>query len=120
MNSIVHTKINPVPFEINGATYPLVFDMNVVAEIEEQYGSLDAWSEAIQSKAVGTIRDTLSILVCNAAEDSKGKLKPYSPRELGKMLSLGDMSALGELIMEVFSAAMPNAEGDGSKNAVAE
>jgi len=35
---------------VNGADYPIEFSLNVMALVQEKYGSLDNWSEIIDSK----------------------------------------------------------------------
>ena len=37
--------------------YPIVFNLNVMEEIQEQYGSLDAWGEKTQGKGEPNIKD---------------------------------------------------------------
>lgn len=38
-------------------TYPIVFNLNVMEEIQEKYGSLDAWGEATQGEGEVKIKD---------------------------------------------------------------
>lgn len=38
-------------------TYPIVFNLNVMEEIQEQYGSLDAWGEKTQGEGEPKIKD---------------------------------------------------------------
>ena len=35
---------------VNGVDYPIEFSLNVMALVQEKYGSLDKWSEIIDSK----------------------------------------------------------------------
>ena len=37
--------------------YPIVFNLNVMEEIQEQYGSLDAWGEKTQGEKEPKIKD---------------------------------------------------------------
>ena len=37
--------------------YPIVFNLNVMEEIQEQYGSLDAWGEKTQGKGEPNVKD---------------------------------------------------------------
>lgn len=32
-------------FEVNGITYPLVFNLNVMQEIQDEYGTLEKWGD---------------------------------------------------------------------------
>lgn len=38
-------------------TFPIVFNLNVMEEIQEQYGSLDAWGEKTQGNGEPQIKD---------------------------------------------------------------
>lgn len=42
-------------------TAQIVLTANTLAAIEEKYGSLPAWQEAMTSRPYGTVRDTLAI-----------------------------------------------------------
>ena len=38
-------------FVVNGKTYPLVFNVNVMETIQEKYGSIKKWGELTDGKA---------------------------------------------------------------------
>ena len=38
-------------FEVDGVTYPLVFNLNVMELIQQEYGSLDAWGDLTDGEA---------------------------------------------------------------------
>ena len=43
--------------ETESRKYPIVFNLNVMEEIQEQYGSLDAWGEKTQGDGEPNIKD---------------------------------------------------------------
>lgn len=43
--------------ETSKRKYPIVFNLNVMEEIQEQYGSLDAWGEKTQGEKEPKIKD---------------------------------------------------------------
>lgn len=43
-------KIKKGGIEINGTDYPLVFNLNVMEEIQEEYGSVEAWGDLTDAK----------------------------------------------------------------------
>lgn len=38
-------------FEVNGIIYPIVFNLNVMESIQQQYGSLDVWGDLTDGEA---------------------------------------------------------------------
>ena len=38
-------------FEVNGIIYPIVFNLNVMEAIQQQYGSLDSWGDLTDGEA---------------------------------------------------------------------
>ena len=43
--------------EVNGVSYPIVFNLNVMEIIQEKYGSIDAWSDKLTSdQAIADIK----------------------------------------------------------------
>lgn len=37
-----------LPLEVNGKTYTLMFDLNVMQAIQEEYGSIKAWGDKVE------------------------------------------------------------------------
>lgn len=66
----------------NEVQVAIAFDNNVLADIEEQYGSIAGWQTAINTKPFQTVRDTLAIVL---AEDDK--------RSVGARMIQGKMQA---------------------------
>ena len=50
-------KNTVVYIEANGKKYPLAFNLNVMEEIQEHYGSLDAWGKVSQGDGEAKVKD---------------------------------------------------------------
>lgn len=50
-------KTNIVHIETSKGTYPLVFNLNVMEEIQEKYGSLAKWGEMTENVDGASIKD---------------------------------------------------------------
>ena len=123
---IINTKITPVEFTVGEQTYPLVFDMNVVAEIESEYGSLEEWLSKIQESSVKTVVNTLTILINEAVyshnDENSDKWELVDCKKIGRLMNVRDIETVLNVIMETFKAGTPQPEdtAENSKNAAAE
>lgn len=95
-------KNKGIKFKLNEKDYELKFDMNTFCELEEVYGDLNQAFEDLQNRKIKAIRALIYSAV--KAEDESVTLK-----EVGKMLTLGDMESLGTAINEALEVAMPEA-----------
>lgn len=50
-------KNTVVYIEASGKSYPLSFNLNVMEEIQEHYGSLDAWGKVTQGNGEPKVKD---------------------------------------------------------------
>ena len=74
--------------------YPIVFNLNVMEEIQEQYGSLDAWGEATQGEKEPKIKDLKAgfLAMINEAIDieneNNGTSEPFvTDKQLGRIMT---------------------------------
>ena len=82
-------------FEVNGVTYPIVFNLNVMQEIQEEYGTLEKWGDLTDgsdgepnAKAVifgfaSMINEGIDIENENANEDRK----PLTRKQVGRIIT---------------------------------
>lgn len=82
-------RLEEIPFELNGKEYRLRCNMNVLADVQEQYDG--DFISALDDK-----RTTRSVLVFLAAmlndyADEKGWEERYTAKSLGRMLRLNDI-----------------------------
>jgi len=116
-------SINPKieTFELEGKTYCLRCNMNVLAEVQTAYdGDL--------VKALDNVRGIESTLVflCammndwadERAEQGDYSYAKYTPKQLGRILTLSQVGSVGETVFGLVlpAVAKPAAEEDSSKN----
>lgn len=101
-------------YEYNGRIYNLTCNMNVLADVQEEYdGDL---MRALRS--VTSLKSTLRFLAAmlnDAAETQDlrgedGKLLCVTARELGRKLTMTQVTDAAQLITKLIMAAMPDRE----------
>lgn len=113
------------PIEWRGNTYRLEFNLNVMEQIQDEYGSLDAWSDAATGKksADGT-PDIKAVIfgfgaMINEAvdmdnEDNGTQVQPLTSKQVGRLVSsIGFTELIGRMQSTIIDST---ATGD-SKNA---
>lgn len=93
-------KNKGIKFKLGNKEYELKFDMNTFCELEEVYGDINLAFDDLQNMKIKAIRALIYSAI--KAEDESVTLK-----EVGKMLTLGDMEKLGTAINEALNKAMP-------------
>lgn len=113
------------PIEWRGNTYRLEFNLNVMEQIQEEYGSLDAWSDAATGKksADGT-PDIKAVIfgfgaMINEAvdmdnEDNGTQVEPLTPKQVGRLVS---SIGFTDLIERMQSTIVKSTNVGDSKNA---
>lgn len=102
------TEAAHTPFEWNGNTYRLEFNLNVMEEIQEEYGSLDAWSDAAMGKGGDGVPDIKAVIfgfgaMINEAidmdnEDNGTDVKPLTSKQVGRLVSsVGFVELIGRM-----------------------
>ena len=125
-SNIINMKVSPVEFTLANKTYPLIFDMNVVAEIESEYGNLEEWLSKIQESSIKTAISTLAILINEAVyihnDESSDKWELVDCKKIGRLMNMRDIETVLNVIMETFKAGTPQSDDteENSKNAVTE
>ena len=111
------------PFEWNGNTYRLEFNLNVMEEIQEEYGSLDAWSDAAIGNGGDGVPDIKAVIfgfgaMINEAidmdnEDNGTDVKPLTRKQVGRLVS---SVGFAELIARMQDTIVKSTATDDSKN----
>ena len=95
-------RLKKVQYEFGGETVELVCNMNVLADVEEAFGSI--------GKALGpghNLRTSLTFLTAmlNEWEDVNGRPKRYTVESVGRLFPPDRRDDLGEIIMPLAAAS---------------
>ena len=107
-------RLEEVPFELDGKTYKLRCNMNVLADVQEAYNG--DFTEALSGNS--TLRSALCFLAAmlNDYADEQGWQERYTAKQLGRRYKRFDLP-LEEIMGVVIRAVTPeNAEEEPSGN----
>ena len=118
-----NVKEKTVPFEFDGKTFRLKFNLNVIAEIQEKYEDLDSFFEKMSK--VGDMLWLLCLLINQDVKkhnkNSTEKWGYYTAEQIGEAFGMSDIKTLSSLIADVIMNAMPSKDTEeDEKNATAE
>lgn len=107
--------------EYKGKEYKLVFDLNVMQAIQEEYGSLDKWAELTEGKdgepnakaVIFGFTQMLNEGIDIANEENGTKELPLTLKQVGRMLTAIGMDSAAQTMQE---AVVDSTKGDDSKN----
>jgi hypothetical protein len=109
-----------VYIETEKKKYPLVFNLNVMEEIQEQYGSLEKWGEITQGDGEPKIKDLKAgiIAMINEAIDIENENNgtyetPLTEKQLGRIMSEVGIQEIVMKIQEITIASTKNGEDNG-------
>ena len=83
-------------FEYKGKTYKLVFNLNVMEQIQDEYGSIDAWGKLTEGDENGepnvkAVKFGFTAMINEAIdmenEETGANIKPVTKSFVGRMLS---------------------------------
>lgn len=109
--------------EYKGKVYKLIFNLNVMEQIQEEFGSLDAWGEltdgskgevnvkAIKFGFMSMINEGIDILNEERGAEIE---KPFTLKQIGRMLTEIGVAQVTEKINETVIASTES--GDDRKN----
>ena len=102
---------------------PLVFNLNVIEEIQEKYGTLEKWGEVTAGGGEPKVKDLKAgiMTMINEAidienEENSTDEKPLSEKQVGRILSEVGLQKVIEKIQEITVASTPTGENE-EKNA---
>ena len=94
-------------FEYKGKTYRLVFNLNAMEQIQEEYGSLGAWGDtaaegegnikAIKFGFAAMINEGIAI----ENEENGTDLPPFTLPQIGRMLSDIGIEKVAEMLHQI-------------------
>ena len=93
--------------EVNGVSYPIVFNLNVMEIIQEKYGSIDAWSDKLTSdQAIADIKWSFTEMINEGIDienETKDEKRAFvTPKQVGRIISaLGTKGAIGSLFSTI-------------------
>ena len=102
-------RLESLPFEVNGKTYQLRCNMNVLADVQELYEG--DFVNALDGKA--TMKSALTFLAAmlNDYADEKGWEERFTARSLGRMFKLNDLP-IEKIMALVVRSITPDAAPD--------
>ena len=113
-------KNTVVYIETEKRNYPLVFNLNVMEEIQERYGSIEKWGELTQGNGEPKIKDlkTGIMLMLNEAIDmeneNNGTNEPMlDEKQVGRLMSNVGMEVIVKKIREITVASTKIEENTG-------
>lgn len=103
MSNLSDVKHRKVFIDLNGEKKEVKYTLNSFAELEEAYGSVDAAMEALSGQSIKAIRKILWAGLIHADER-------LTEKQVGAMITLGDIPDITEALGGAFNASMPSAE----------
>ena len=104
--------------ETEKRTYPFVFNLNVMEEIQEQYGSLDAWGEKTQGEGEPNVKDLKNGVMAMINEgidienEKNGTNEPFvNAKQVGRIISEVGMQRI-LIAIQNLTVASTKTEGD--------
>lgn len=115
-------KSTVVYIETEKKKYPLVFNLNVMEEIQEQYGSLEKWGELAKDSGEPKIKEVKTgvMFMLNEAIDieneNNGTNEPMlTEKQVGRIISEVGFAGIIEKIKEI-TIASTKSEDNTEKN----
>ena len=113
-------KNKVVYIETNNRAIPLVFNLNVMEEIQEQYGSIEKWGEITQGDGEPKIKDlrTGIMAMINEAIDIENEEKgtsatPFTEKQIGRIMTEVGIQEIVKKIQEITVASTKSGEEEG-------
>lgn len=105
--------------------YPIVFNLNVLEEIQEQYGSLSGWADMVETKdtdnipKIGDLKKGILSMINEAIditnESSETKQEFVTLKQLGRIITSAGLENVLKAIKDLSISSTEN-EQDDSKN----
>lgn len=112
-------KNTVVYIETEKRKYPLVFNLNVMEEIQEQYGSLDEWGKITQGNGEPQVKDLKNgiMAMINEAVDIENEVNGtnepmLTAKQVGRLMTEVGIDVIVKKIQEI-TIASTKSEDDG-------
>ena len=97
------------PIELNGKQYYLLFDLNVLDEVQDKFGGYDKLNEVFKQDNPRMMKDLKWLLTMLINEGMEDEEKELTEKQVGKMIHMGNFAMIQEAILKSFSVG---ASGD--------
>ena len=96
--------------------YPVIFNINVMQSIQEEYGTVEVWADKVECEGafpdlkalIFTFREMINEAI-DIENDEKGTNVPFvTDKQVGRMVS--DIGALAELLKDITTQSIQNPE----------
>ena len=107
-------------WEVNGKEYTLAWNLNVMEEMQDKYGSLEAWGKISEGEEpkISSIIDAFEAMINEGIEIDNEKNgtneKPLTHRQIGRIISAYGVENAAEMMKNAISEATKD---DTRKNA---
>ena len=109
-----------VYLETETKNYPIVFNLNVMEEIQDQYGSLDKWGELTQGDGEPKVKDLKNgiLAMINEGIDIENEENgtnnpPLSAKQVGRLMTEVGIGAIVKKIKEITIASTKGESKNG-------
>ena len=99
---------------------PLVFNLNVMEEIQEKYGTLEKWGEITQGNGEPKVKDLKAgiMAMMNEAIDIENEENgtnetPLTEKQVGRIMTEVGIRAIVEKIQEITIASTKSGDNEG-------
>ena len=99
---------------------PLVFNLNVMEEIQEKYGTLEKWGEITQGNGEPKVKDLKAgiMAMMNEAIDIENEENgtnetPLTEKQVGRIMTEAGIKAIVEKIQEITIASTKSGDNEG-------
>ena len=113
-------KNKVVYIETEKRKIPLVFNLNVMEEIQEQYGTLEKWGEITQGDGEPKVKDLKAgiMAMMNEAidienEENGSNETPLTEKQVGRIMTEVGIQGIVEKIREITVASTNSGEENG-------
>lgn len=94
-------KVNNSEITYKGNTYALVFNLNVMEDIQEEYGSVEAWGNLVEDEkepSAKAIKYGFTAMLNEGIdiynEENDDNRKPFTVKQVGRIISEIGLSAV--------------------------
>lgn len=108
MSNLNQVKEKGTKIEINGKERTIKYDLNALAELEENYGTFDEWENKLASSSLVVLRKFLWIGLKHEDEN-------LTEKEVGAAFDMSNLKSIGEVIRDGLLGSMPEASDEEKK-----
>lgn len=101
-------RLKETDFELNGKTYKLRCNMNVLADVQEAFGGNMAKSLDEQNIVRGVMEFLAAMM--NDYLDEQGETERFTAKKLGRMIKPGRMNEIRSIVMPLVTDAISSDE----------